>query len=94
MIVLHKDVFKKIPKNISFRSPLDNKNVVTSGYNVLRTILNILFSLNSLQIIPRVSIIYLKHCYVNTLKTFTTLIQVLTLKHEKPNIDYTFIGSI
>jgi hypothetical protein len=50
MIVLHKDVFKKIPTNISFRSPLDNKNVVTSGYNVLRTILNILFSLNSFHV--------------------------------------------
>ncbi len=72
MIVLHKDVFKKIPKNISFRSSLNNKNIVTNGYNVLRTILNILFSLNSFQIIPHVSIIYLKNCYVNTLKKFTT----------------------
>jgi hypothetical protein len=58
----------------------------------MKNFLKTLFSLNSFQIIPHVSVIYLKHCYVNTLKNITTLIQVLTLKHKMPNIDYTFIG--
>jgi len=48
--------------------------------------LKTLSSLNSFQIIPHVSIIYLKHYYVNTLKKFTTLLLFLTLKHEKKTL--------
>jgi hypothetical protein len=39
-------------------------------------------------IIPHISKIYLKHCYENILKKFATLVQLLTLKHEKPSIGY------
>ncbi len=48
--------------------------------------------LDLFQIITHVFIIYLKHCYVNTLNKFTTLIYILTLKNEKSSIGYMFVG--
>jgi len=49
--------------------------------------LNISFSLNSFQITPHVSIIYLKHYDVKKLKT-CDISTILTQKHEKVNINY------
>jgi hypothetical protein len=46
---------------------------IKKHYN-LRMFLNTLSLLDSFQIIPHVYIIYLKHCYANTLRKFTTLI--------------------
>ncbi len=39
------------------------------SYNIQWMFFSTLLLLNSFQIIPRVSIIYYKHCHVNTLKT-------------------------
>lgn len=56
------------------------------NYNVLRLLSSTLSSLYSFQMISFLFIIYLKHCYVNTLKMFTMLTQFLIKKHKNASI--------
>ncbi len=65
----------------------NNKNTC---YNVLNMYnLNILYSFDSLQNFPHVPIIYYNYFHLNKLK-FCNINIVLTLKHEKLNIDYNY----
>lgn len=54
--------------------------------------LSILSSLNSFKITPYVFIIHYKHFHINKLK-IVALVQILTQKHEKINIDFMSCGS-
>ncbi len=69
------------------------KNPIKQQKNISYNFLGVLLSILSSLDLFHVFIVYLKHFYINTLKKFTTLLQFLILKHEKPSINYMFISS-
>jgi hypothetical protein len=93
-VVLHhyvKMCSKNLHKNISRRNHLKVHQEKNIGYIVLGMFFEYSFLVKFIPNHFTFFIIYLKHYYEDTLKKFTTLIQFVTLKHEKPNIGCTFI---
>jgi len=68
-----KNFFKNISFQIIYESFKSPSNSEKHSYNILGILLNIIYLLYSFKIIQHLSTIYLKQCYVNTLKIYVTL---------------------